>query len=302
VSSIEPDLSRAAAVPVTVVLPTIGRPELVRACLDSLARCEPRADEILVVDSSDDHLVADVVAGFRKAGGRRIEFRVPGVGSAFNVGLREARHEIVLLTNDDCTVEPSWIDRGLSHASRDPEVIVTGRVRPHGDPAIVPSTIDDPVEREYFGEVAFVLFTQCMAVHRSVLLEFGGFDGRIQPSAEDNDLSYRWLRAGLRIRYEPDFVVWHHDWRSREQLERLYVGYGIGQGMVLGKHLRRGELAVLPHLGAAVYWSARAVIARLLRGGEGRPDPRLGMLRGLPRGLLRGWRAARAPESTEAPP
>jgi GT2 family glycosyltransferase len=283
-----------APAPVTVVLPTIGRPELVRSCLDSLARCEPRAAEILVVDSSDDGEVADVVAGF--AGARRIDCRTLGLGSAFNLGLEEAQHEIVLLTNDDCTVEPSWVERGLRHASRDPDTIVTGRVRPQGDPDVVPSTNDDPVAREYSRQVAFVLYTQSMALHRRVLLEFGGFDGRIRPAAEDNDLSYRWLRAGRRIRYEPDFVVWHHDWRSREQLERLYVGYGIGQGMVFGKHLRRGELAVLPHLGAAVYWSARAVVARLVRGAGPRPDPRLGMLRGLPTGLVRGWRAARGRE------
>ena len=288
--------------PVSVVLPTIGRPELVSSCLDSLARCEPRADEILVVDSSDDDLVAGVVAGFEEASARRIECRTLGLGSAFNLGLQEARHEIVLLTNDDCTVEPSWVERGFRHASRDPDTIVTGRVRPQGDPAVVPSTNDDPVAREYSRQVAFVLYTQCMALHRSALLGFGGFDGRIQPSAEDNDLSYRWLRAGLRIRYEPDFVVWHHDWRTREQLERLYVGYGIGQGMVYGKHLRRGELAVLPLLGATVYWSVRAVVARLVRGAEPRPDPRLGMLRGLPTGLVRGWRAARGPGSTAVPP
>lgn len=288
--------------PVSVVLPTIGRSELVRSCLDSLARCEPRAAEILVVDSSDDDLVARVVAGFEEACARRIECRTLGLGSAFNLGLEEARHEIVLLTNDDCTVEPSWVERGFRHASRDPNTIVTGRVRPQGDPAVVPSTNDDPVAREYSRQVAFVLYTQSMALHRSVLLEFGGFDGRIQPSAEDNDLSYRWLRAGLRIRYEPDFVVWHHDWRTREQLERLYVGYGIGQGMVYGKHLRRGELAVLPLLGATVYWSARAVVARLVRGAEPRPDPRLGMLRGLPTGLVRGWRAARGPGSKAVRP
>jgi GT2 family glycosyltransferase len=282
------------AAPVSVVLPTIGRPELVRSCLDSLARCEPRAAEILVVDSSADGAVADVVAGF--AGVRRIDCRTLGLGSAFNLGLEEVQHEIVLLTNDDCTVEPSWVERGFRHASRDPDTIVTGRVRPQGDPDVVPSTNDDPVAREYSRQVAFVLYTQSMALHRTTLLEFGGFDGRIRPAAEDNDLSYRWLRAGRRIRYEPDFVVWHHDWRSREQLERLYVGYGIGQGMVFGKHLRRGELAVLPHLGAAIYWSARAVVARLVRGAGPGPDPRLGMLRGLPTGLVRGWRAARGPE------
>jgi GT2 family glycosyltransferase len=284
----------AAPAPVTVVLPTIGRPELVRSCLDSLARCEPRADEILVVDSSDDGEVANVVAGFAGVGARRVGCRALGLGSAFNLGLREAQHEIVLLTNDDCTVEPSWVERGLRHASRDPNTIVTGRVRPQGDPAVVPSTNDDPVAREYSRQVAFVLYTQSMALHRRALLEFGGFDGRIRPSAEDNDLSYRWLRAGMRIRYEPDFVVWHHDWRSREQLERLYVGYGIGQGMVYGKHLRRGDLMLSWYLAGAVATGVRGLLARVIRRRRtDHADPRLGFLRGLPVGVVRGWRAGR---------
>jgi GT2 family glycosyltransferase len=290
----DPSQDGGAAVPVTVVLPTIGRPALVRSCLDSLARCDPRADEILVIDSSEDDDVADVVAGFAEVGARRIGFQTPGLGSAFNFGLQEAQHEIVLLTNDDCTVEPTWVERGLHHASRDANTIVTGRVRPQGDPAVVPSTIDDPVAREYSREVAFVLYTQSMALHRTVLLEFGGFDGRIQPAAEDNDLSYRWLRAGRRVRYEPDFVVWHHDWRSPEQLDRLYVNYGIGQGMVYGKHLRNGDLAVARYLAGALASGLRGVLARVIRGRRrGHGDPRLGFLRGLPVGLVRGWRAGR---------
>jgi GT2 family glycosyltransferase len=284
----------ASAAPVTVVLPTIGRPELIRACLDSLAACRPRAEEIIIVDSSEDEAVADVAADFATAGASRIQCRILGIGEAFNVGLREARHEIVLLTNDDCTVEPSWVERGLSSASGDARTIVTGRVRPHGDPRVVPSTIDDPSEREYSGEAAFVLYTQSMAFHRSAVLELGGFDSRIRPTAEDNDLSYRWLRAGLRIKYEPDFAVWHHDWRSREQLERLYVDYGIGQGMVYGKHLRRGDLRMLRYLLGAVFAGARGMVARATgRHGADHTDPRLGFLRGLPVGLARGWRLDR---------
>jgi GT2 family glycosyltransferase len=283
-----------AVAPVSVVLPTIGRPELLRGCLESLARCEPRADEIVVVDSSDGEAVTDVVADFAARGARPIDGRTPGIGAAFNIGLREAKHEIVLLTNDDCSVERSWVERGFRHASRDAETIITGRVRPRGDPSVVPSTIDDPDEREYSGRPAFVLYTQAMALHRAVVLEFGGFDERIQPTAEDNDLSYRWLRAGFRIRYEPDFVVWHHDWRSREQLERLYVNYGIGQGMVYGKHLRRGDLPLALNLAGAVVGGARGVAARVVRRHpKTHVDPRLGFLRGLPVGLVRGWRLRR---------
>jgi GT2 family glycosyltransferase len=278
---------------VTVVLPTIGRPELLRNCLESLARCEPRADDILVVDSSDDDAVANAVAAFAKAGARTIYCDAPGLGAAFNLGLRAAKHEIVLLTNDDCTVELSWVGRGLDHISANGDAIVTGRVRPHGQP-YVPSTIDDPVAREHVGRPNFVLFTQSMALRRTDVLDFGGFDERVRPSAEDNDLSYRWLRAGRRIRYEPDFVVWHHDWRTREQLERLYVNYGIGQGMVYGKHLRRGDLAILRYLFWDLLRSGRGLFARLILGRRNQADPRLGLLRGLPVGLARGWRAGRA--------
>jgi GT2 family glycosyltransferase len=259
-----------------------------------LTRCKPRADEIIVIDSSDDDVVANIVDEFAAAGVREIHSRARGIGAAFNLGLREARHEIVLLSNDDCTVEPEWVDQGLRHASQDAQTIITGRVRPRGDPRVVPSTIDDPAGREYLGRAGFVLYTQSMALHRSVLLEFGGFDGRIQPSAEDNDLSYRWLRAGRRIRYEPDFVVWHHDWRSREQLERLYVDYGVGQGMVYGKHLRHGDLMVAGYVAAAVFGGARAVAGRIVgRHPENYVDPRLGFIRGLPVGLFRGWRLRR---------
>jgi O-antigen biosynthesis protein len=282
----------AGVASVTVVLPTIGRPALLRKCLESLARCQPRADDVLVVDSSDDDAVAKTVAAFAEAGARTIYYDAPGLGGAFNLGLRAAKHDIVLLTNDDCTVELSWVGRGLDHISAKGDAIVTGRVRPHGQ-GYVPSTIDDPVAREHVGRPSFVLFTQCMALRRTDVLDFGGFDEQVRPSAEDNDLSYRWLRAGRRIRYEPDFVVWHHDWRTREQLERLYVNYGIGQGMVYGKHLRRGDLAILRYLFWDLLRSCRGLFARLILGRRNQADPRLGLLRGLPIGLARGWRAGR---------
>jgi GT2 family glycosyltransferase len=278
--------------PVTVVLPTIGRPELIRTCLQSLAGCDPRADEILVVDSSEDDAVENVVTAFVEVGARTIRCPEPGLGNAFNLGLRAAKHDIVLLTNDDCTVEPSWVASGFGHVSENADAIVSGRVRPQGHPDVVPSTIDDPAAREHVGRPDFVLYTQCMALRRTAVLDFGGFDGRVSPSAEDNDLSYRWLRAGRRVLYEPDFVVWHHDWRTRHELERLYTAYGIGQGMVYGKHLRRGDLVIARFVLRDLVSIARGV-ARLVLGRREHPDPRLGLLRGLPRGLARGWRAGR---------
>jgi hypothetical protein len=94
--------------------------------------------------------------------------------------------------------------------------------------------------------------------------------------------------------------VWHHDWRTREELERLFVNYGIGQGMVYGKHLRRGDLAILRYLFWDLLRSGRGLFARLVLGRRNQADPRLGLLRGLPIGLARGWQASRRSQSTNS--
>lgn len=282
--------SSASIASVTVVLPTIGRAELVRTCLTSLERCVPRADEVLVLDSSTDDAVADVVASYSHIGAHVVRYERSGLGYAFNEGLRRAKHETVLLTNDDCVVDPSWVGVGDARLGGRCDVIVTGRVLPDGDPDVVPSTIVDPVRQEHVGRPGFFLYTQSMALDRSAVLEFGAFDGRISPSAEDNDLSYRWLRAGRTIRYEPDFVVWHRDWRSPEQLERLYVDYGVGQGVVYAKHLLDRDPAIARFVARDAYAIARGLVDRIVRGRRPHGDWRIGLARGLPIGLSRGWR------------
>jgi glycosyltransferase involved in cell wall biosynthesis len=49
----------------SVVVRTIGRPQLLRACLESIAACDPRPAEIVVVDqdpTGETRLVAEAFA------------------------------------------------------------------------------------------------------------------------------------------------------------------------------------------------------------------------------------------------
>jgi GT2 family glycosyltransferase len=276
---------------VTVLVPTIGRPELLRACLESLARCDPPAAEVLVADQSGGPEVEGVVASFASAGARSVTCGGRGVAFARNAGLRAAAHEIVLATDDDCTVSPDWVEVAWRLMQAEPHGIVTGRVLPAGDPARVPSTIEHTSPRTYAnGQEFSVLFTNNMVGRRSAMLALGGFDERIRPAASDNEFSYRWLRSGRPLRYEPDLVVWHHDWRTREQLVRLYINYAEGQGMVYAKHLLARDLSIGRFLLRDVYLGCRGVAGRLRHGHAPSPDWRLGLLRGLPVGLARGVR------------
>lgn len=279
-------------VPVSVVVPTVGRPSLLAACLRSLVACVPRASEIVVVDQSRADATGDLVARHRDAGARVLPSDTTGRGAALNEGLREAAHEVVLVTDDDCTVAASWIGSGWTAVSRAGEAsIVTGRVLAAGDARAVPSTVADPWPREYRRAAdCGKLYAGNMAVGRSRVLSLGGFDETILPAGEDVEFCYRWLRAGGTLRYEPQLVVWHHEWRTRCELENLYVAYARGVGVFYGKRLRRGDARVLALLLVDAYGAARGELARLVRRRPRWSDSRQGLLRGLPAGVLEGWR------------
>jgi GT2 family glycosyltransferase len=277
---------------VSVVVPTIGRPRLLRDLLASLAACDPAPSEILVVDQTSDGVSQPVVEQYAAHAARIVPCDGSGVARARNVGLERASHEIVLYTDDDCTVARDWVGRAVGCMRARPEGIVTGRVLPAGDPNRVPSTKQHTDPREYTGQRVFdVLFSGNMAVPRSLVLELGGFDEALSP-ADDNDLCYRWLRAGFPLRYEPAMVVWHRDWRTASALDRLAVDYARGQGAFYGKHVRRGDMRMLAFAARDLSAGLRGTAATWARGRRDGFDWRLGVLRGLPRGFVKGLRLA----------
>jgi GT2 family glycosyltransferase len=283
-------------VDVSVVVPTIGRPLQLAACLESIARGDRRPGEVVVVDQSGGEEVAAVVERFADAGARVVRSSERGVARARNLGLREAAHDVVLMTDDDCTVDRSWTTTAHELVEPGAPLILSGRVLSQGDRSNVPAIREDPVPRDYTGTSEYrALYTNNAVMSRSAVLDFGAFDERFE-TAEDNDLCYRWLKSGRQLRYEPRLAVWHHDWRTPEQMMRLYVAYGRGAGRFYAKHLRRGDLRVLAFLARDVYGHLRAMARR---GGARDPQAEAdarearGVFRGLPVGLAAGFAPGR---------
>jgi GT2 family glycosyltransferase len=279
------------AVTASVLVPTVGRLDLLERCLRSVAACDPPAVDVVVVDQSGGSDVAALVERLDDTALRCVPCDGRGTARAMNVGLAAARHDTVLVTHDDCTVEPDWVGRGSALAAAHPGAILTGRVLPPEGSAYVPSTKTDPRPHDYTGTVTSgVLYPANMVASRCALEEIGGFDER--PGllvAEDNDLCYRWLVAGRPFRYEPDLVVWHHDWRTPAQLVRTHVAYARGQGAFYAKHLRAGDRRVLPMLRWDLRHGLRSVALGVVRRTPRWQDPYREMVLSLLRGLAAGW-------------
>ena len=282
--------SASDVVPVSVVIATVGPASRIAACLRSISECNPRPDEIIVVDQSGDEAVHAAVADFLRAGAKLLTSPVRGKSPAVNLGIRAAAHEIVCLTDDDCTVERSWVEAAWTHLSDHPESIVTGRVLPGGDAAGVASLVGLEVPRDYTGQIHDdVLFGCNMACSRSRVIALGGFDYRVE-LVEDNDLCYRWLRAGQQLHYDPSLLVWHHAWRSPPELERQFRGYARSQGIFYAKHLRHKDLGVVRFLVRDARRAARGVASRIVHGHREWPDARRALPAGVIGGLITGWR------------
>lgn len=197
------------------------------------------------------------------------------------------------MTDDDCTVAPDWVGTAWHLMRNDPEKIVTGRVLPVGDPRAVPSTNEGETRVDFTGTNRHsVLFSGNMVASAPQVLAHGGFDERFgaEFGGEDNDLCYRWLRAGGRLYFEPELVVMHHESRTPAELEQQYVRYMRGEGFFYSKHLREGDVRMLRYLGRDFVWALRGLAAALLKRRPRWTDPRRAILRGLPSGPYYGWR------------
>lgn len=240
---------------VTVAICTKDRPERLVRLLDSLTPFvrgpAPFASvEVLVIDNapSDDRterLVAER-DGFRHV----VEPRT-GLDFARNAAVAHASGELLAFMDDDVVADPRWL-QGLWRAwSADPEAGAwTGTVLPyelesraqiefearggfnHGFYAL---TYDQGLFGHVFHPVsAGMMGVGCnMVFERALIGRLGGFDealdtGAPLPGGGDLDGLYRVVRAGRRVRYEPQMTVRHQHRQTLDQLARQYWTWGLG--------------------------------------------------------------------------
>jgi GT2 family glycosyltransferase len=288
----------------TVVVPTLGRlPELER-CLQSITDCDPLPVAVVVMDQSGDGAVDAMAARIAQDLIRVEHSSVRGIAVNINRGVSLAETDVIAVTHDDCTVDRNWIGALGAHLSRHGTGLVTGRVMPVGNPARVPSIRTDPDPSDHVSGARYdLLMAANMACYREEILAIGGFDERegFRSAAEDLDLCYRWTRAGLPVWYRPDAVVWHHDWRTEEQLVHTYQSYARAKGVFYVKYLREGDPAPWRWIRRNLTGSLRSQVSGL-RGRPAWTDHRRPLLVHMPRGLVAGWREDRRISQRAATP
>ncbi|MFL5906681.1 MAG: glycosyltransferase family 2 protein [Solirubrobacterales bacterium] len=280
---------------VDVVVPTYRRADLVKRCLEHLARQTLEHRVIVVDDASGDDTAEVIAAHDPTAEVVRLE-RNRGFGAAVNAGVQAGSGEAVVLVNNDVFASPSFLERIVAPLSA-PATGMVAALLLQADGRRIDSLgleVDRTLAafpRLWGGDVADAVTADSQgllgptggaaAYRRRALEDVRGFDERVGDYNEDTDLALRLREAGWECAAAVDATAIHLGSASFGRHSRRQVySRGRSRAFLLRKYRvlkePRRALATMLVEGGIVGW-------QLIRTRE---------LAGL-RGRVSGWRSAR---------
>jgi GT2 family glycosyltransferase len=290
----------------SVVVVCWNSADVLARCLDQLFAQDYANYEIVVIDDgSQDNTLAVAEDASRR--GEMTLVRSPrnrGCPHARNLGLRQARGEIVAFIDADGFASPSWL-RHIAEAFDVDQTIggVASTVFLEGNPLVINGaggtvnrqgwaadmSMNEPYERAEIASEALYPMGCGMALRRSALERVGPFDDRMFNYYDDVDYGTRLWRAGYRVVVAADAWIDH--------------GFGQDGGDSARKQLlceRHRMRVVLKHASVSTLarWAAHEARA-VRRAPSSRRALKLKAMawnaRHLPSVLASRWRLRRAP-------
>jgi GT2 family glycosyltransferase len=218
-------------VSISVVIPTLNRPDALPRTLDALGRQTYDDFEVIVVEDAENEATVPA-AGVPV---RTLRAGEPGASHARNTGWRAASHPLVLFLGDDIIPSPDLLARhaALHDEHTEDDVGILGHVEwarelkrdafmvwlDHGIQFNYPSIRGSEAGPGH-------LYTANVSLKRAALERVGGFDAESYPFLyEDIDLGVRLFDQGFRLIYDKDAAAEHlHEvtlerWKSRMPIQ-----------------------------------------------------------------------------------
>jgi peptidoglycan-N-acetylglucosamine deacetylase len=238
---------------VSVVVPAYNEERVIVRTVQSILAQDYAGLEIIVVDDgSPDHTADVVAAAFSDNPAVRI-IRKPngGKASALNVGVPEARGEIVVAVDADTMLAPGAIEALILPFADDRVGAVAGNAKVGNRINLVTRwQAVEYVTSQNLDRRAFALLN-CITVvpgaiggwRRALVLEAGGFSE--QTLAEDQDLTLTLLRRGSHVAYADQAIAYTEAPDTFRGLARQRFRWSFGTLQCAWKHrtalFRRGN-------------------------------------------------------------
>jgi glycosyltransferase involved in cell wall biosynthesis len=223
---------------VSIVIPAHNAAKTLETCLAACLQQTYPEIEVIVVDDGSTDTTARIAQSFPV---RFIHQVQRGPAAARNAGAQIAGGGILAYTDADCVPRPDWIGQLLT-GFEEGVVAVGGTYGIANSGALLARLVHEEimVRHERLGDTVDFLGSFNVAYGKAAFDRIGGFDEDFTAaSGEDNDLAYRFVDAGGRLRFVRDAVVRHyHPTRIRAYL-RSQMRHGYWRMKLYSKHPRR---------------------------------------------------------------
>ena len=244
------------ALPVSIIVPTYMRDQVLWRSLEGLLPQLRPGDEILVIDQN--HPPLKPPPHLEGAWLRVARQERPSLTRARNLGIAQARHALLVFLDDDILPEPDLLERLCEAAREHPGCIITGRVDQEDKPEDIPSPghvdlrtgeIRTNFSRPLSGEVPF--FPGCLSLIPKACLPPAPWfcpDFKGASQGEEIDFAFRARARGVKIVAHLGVGIYHlriveGGCRSPEFRRRFFLDHAFNQSLFFGRH---GWLAHLP--------------------------------------------------------
>ena len=208
---------------ITLIITNWNGKDLLRECLPSILKAvdfdSKRSYEIMVVDdfSSDDSLKI-LEEEFPEVTRLKTPFNM-GFQRANNHGIEQARSKLVMPINNDIKLDEDALFFLAEHFKKENVFSVSGKFFGFDGKTFLYGNRGGYFRNGHFylyekdaDDVSQTLFAcgGAFMVDRKRYLELGGFDNLYHPLYyEEIDLSYRALKRGWEVHYEPKSIAYH---------------------------------------------------------------------------------------------
>jgi O-antigen biosynthesis protein len=305
-----------SAAPVSVVIVSRGRPELLARCLTGVGQlCHPAFEVVVVADPAG---AAAVAAKGWEPRLKLLPFDAANISSARNTGIAAASGEIVAFIDDDAVPEPTWLDH-LTAPFADPGVAATGGfvlgrngislqwaargVDARGRKITLAHSGEAPFEPVLPAGFATKTEGTNFAARRTILAALGGFDPAFRFYLDETDVNMRLAARGLRTVLVPRALV-HHGFaasvrRAGDRAPTDLTEIGASSAVFLRKHSPGADMA--DELARITADQRRALLRYMVDGGLEPRDIAL-RLAELEAGFAEGLARSLAPLPELSPP
>lgn len=196
---------------ISVVVPAFNCEKTIAQCIESILLQSHPVDEVIIVDDGSTDKTSEIIQNFKNV----IYLRQSNAGpaAARNLGESRASGELVFFTDSDCLADRNWILCLFKHFQEEGVAVVSGSYGISNPQFRLARCVHQeiifrhqrlmPKYPKSFGSFNF-------GIKKDVFRQIGRFDETYRyASGEDNDLSYKVLKNGYKIYFEPESKVNH---------------------------------------------------------------------------------------------